>query len=236
MAKLNSIFGKFQGRLSGTVLMIRNGVQIVREYNPAPQNPQTEGQIEARAKLKALSQLSAVMGPSIAIPRQGLVSPRNLFTKENYGNMTYVNDEAKINVTSVKLTKSIVALPELAVVRAAGGGVTAALATLDGTIDRVVYVLVAKTDEKLHIVDSRVAATAGGSAPFFAVSFASATSNEAYVLAYGVRANTEKARAKFGNLISPTSEDIAKIIVTSNLQEDDVTLTETRGVVVPAAE
>lgn len=232
MAKLNPIFGKFQGRLGGNVLVIRNGAQIIREYNPAPQNPQTPAQVETRAKLKTLSQLAAVMGPSIAIPRQGMVSSRNQFTMVNYGSVTYADSEASIDLTSVQLTKSVIALPAITATRASGGGVTAGLSTLDQTLTRVVFVLIAKGDEKLHVVGSRTASTAGGSAPFFAVSFPAATSTEAYVLAYGMRDNTEKAQARFGNLISPTSEDIAKIIVTSDLTADDVTLTMTRGTMV----
>lgn len=222
------------GKLAGSVFAIRNGETIERAYQPVVANPQTDAQLAARAKLKLLSQLAAVLAPSIAIPRQGAVTSRNLFTRENYGLVTYSSSEANIDLTTVKLTKSVVALPAIVATRSAGGGVSAGLETLDSTITRVVYVLVAKVNDKLHVVGSRVAATAGGSGPYFAVSFPSATSNEAYILAYGVRDNTEKAKARFGNLISPSGEDIAKIIVTSELSESDVTLTITRGAEVVA--
>ena len=56
-----------------------------------------------------------------------------------------------------------------------------------------------------------------------------------YVLAYGMRDNTDAARATFGNLISPAAEDVAKIITSRVLLETDVTLTETKGVTVPVA-
>lgn len=217
------------GRLAGSVFAVRNGETIERAYQPMVANPQTPAQIEARAKLKLLSQLAAVVAPVIAIPRQGAVSSRNLFTKVNYSLTTYSGNEANIDIAAVQLTKSVVALPAVTATRSSGGGVTAGLQSLDSTLSRVVYALVAKIDDRLHVVATRVATAAGATGPYFATSFPSATSDEAYVLAYGVRDNSEKSKTRFGNLVSPTGEDIAKIIVTSELSEMDLTTTITRG-------
>ena len=107
------------GRVAGSVFAVRFGEVIERAYNPIVSNPNTPAQVEARAKLKLMSQLSAVMAPVIAMPRQGAVSARNIFTRENYQSATFTDGNADIAITSVKLTKSVVALPQLTATRQA---------------------------------------------------------------------------------------------------------------------
>ena len=50
MAKASNGLGKFSGKLGGAVFVIRNGKQIVREYNPRPSNPKSALQLQQRAK------------------------------------------------------------------------------------------------------------------------------------------------------------------------------------------
>lgn len=219
------------GKLGGSVFAIRNGETIERQYQPVVANPSTANQVAVRAKLKLLSQLSAVIAPAIAIRREGAVSPRNLFTKVNYPAVTFASDEASINVPNVQLTRSAVGFSAISASRADS---SIAVSVAPGTmVDRVVYVLMSKgSDEKLRYVDSRVVTTPGASGNFEGSFYD--VGGELYVLAYGVRDNTDAARAVFGNLISPTAEAVAKIITSRNLLESDITLTETRGIAVPA--
>lgn len=239
MAKINPIFGKFQGKLGGTVFTIRNGEQIMREYNPAPLNPSTAAQVQSRAKLKLLSQLSAVMAPVIAIPRNGAVSSRNLFTKTNYPLTGYSTDTATINLNNVQLTRSVVAFPAVYATRGSDAiSAYIANASAVGPIDvsRVVYCLFEKqADSKLRYVTSKVTSVAG-TGNTWSVSDLPLISGECVVLAYGVRDNTEAARAAFGNMMAPTAEQVANLVVTRVLTEADVTLTETRGATLAAAQ
>ncbi len=208
---------------------IRYGETIENQYQPIVANPNTPAQVEARAKLKLLSQLSAVLAPAIAIRRDGAVSARNLFTKSNYPAVSYAASEATINVTGIQLTRSAVGF---SVVSAARADSQVNVNVTPGTsVDRVVYILVSKgNDEKLRYAASLVVSEPGATGNF-AGNFYD-IGGELYVLAYGVRDNTEAARAVFGNLISPTAESVAKIITSRVLLETDVTLTETRGVAV----
>lgn len=230
MAKINPIFGKFQGKLGGTVFAIRNGEQILREYNPSPLNPSTVSQIEARAKLKLMSQVSAVMAPVIAIRRQGPVSSRNMFVKTNYPLATYADNTASIMLTGIQLTKSVVALPALAASRS-GSNINLNLNS-PTLVDRVVYIVFSKqSDNTLRLVTSKVVTTPG-SGNNFATEIA--VSNEVNVVyAYGVRDNTEAARVTFGNMQVLSAETVAKLIASRVLLDSDVTLTETRAVEVP---
>lgn len=221
------------GRLAGSVFAVRYGEVIERAYNPIVANPQTEGQVAARAKLKLLSQLGAVLGETIAMPRVGAVSTRNLFVKANYPTVTYTDDTADIDIPSIKVTNSAVGLAPLRAVRSTGNIITASLIGGDTNVDRVVYIQVQKdADGDLRVVGTFVK-TKDGDANF--TQELNPADLDTYVLAYGIRDNSDRARTTFGNMFSPTAEDVARIIVTRVLTNADVTLTETRGIEVSAA-
>lgn len=237
MAKIFGLVGPMSGKMGNSVMSITNGVQIVRQYQPNVSNPNTNKQVEARAKLKLMSQLSAVLGPYIAIRRMGNVSGRNQFTKLNYPLVEYATDQASINLNNVQLTMSAVGLPIVEATRS-----TEAPSTLNvqmgfpiSDVSRIVYVVMTKdNDQKLRVAASTVVSTPGtGNA--YATSILTGSPREAVVLAYGIRDNSANARTAFGDLIAPTAEEVAELIVSRSLLENDVTLTETRGVTVPVA-
>lgn len=222
------------GKLADVVMSVRNGAQVARKYQPIVSNPNTPAQVAQRAKLKALSQLSAILAPSVAIPREGTRSSRNLFVKLNFPNVSYATDTANIGLTNVKLTKSVVGLPGVYASRGESN-ISVYINASPGyqSLSRVVYVALAKqADNTLRYAGSQVVTAAG--AGNFAAEFPEMP-EEVVFYAYGVRDNTETARVAFGNLQSLTAETVAKLIVSRTLLESDVTLTETRAVILPAA-
>lgn len=233
MAKIYGLFGSMKGKVADVVMAVRNGEQIVRKYQPVVSNPSTPAQVAVRAKMKLLSQLSAVMAPVIAMPRVGAVSSRNMFTKENYVNATYANNQADITLLGVKLTKGILSMPPLNATRE-GTNVTVRLRS-GVSYNRVVYSFFAKqNDNTLRYVTSSVVSEPGNDGYFPAVV---AISNLPLVIyAYGVRDNNDAARAAFGNLQVVTAETVAKVIVSRVLKESDITLTETVAFNLPAGE
>ena len=234
MGKIYGLFGAMTGKVADAVMVVRNGEQIVRKYQPVVSNPGTPAQIEARAKLKLMSQLSAVMSEVIAMPRVGAVSSRNLFTKANYHAATFSNNEASIDLNAVKLTNSVVGLPRVSAAREENA-ITVALISSPGyqSLSRVVYAAFAKqADGKLRYAGSRVVTDAGTGN--FTASFATIP-DEVVFYAYGVRDNNDAATVLFGNLEALTAESVAKLIVTSRLRESDITLTETRAITLAAA-
>lgn len=220
------------GKLAGSVFAIRNGETIERAYQPIVANPSTPAQVASRAKLKLLSQLSAVMGPYVAIPRQGAVSPRNLFTKKNYRLASFANSEANVTLSAIQLTSSVVGMVPISVSRA-DSTLTVALENNQNDYDRVAYLVLQKNaDNTLRVFHSEVIEReTTGTFPYTRT--ASALLN-LVVYAYGMRDNSEAARAVFGDMQTPTAETIAKIITSRTLLESDVTLTETVGVESPA--
>lgn len=231
MAKIYGLQGVMTGKLANTVMVVRNGEQIARKYQPVVTNPSTTGQVAARAKLKMMSQLSAIMAPVIAMPREGAVSTRNLFTKENYGAATYSDNTASVTLTSIKLTRSVVSLPAVLVARDTNSLTPALADTQQLDIDRVVYAAFRKMpDNTLRLAGTAIISEAGVNNSYPAVISVESPNSAFVVYAYGIRDNNEAARAYFGNVSALSAETVAKLIVNRVLKVTDITLTETRGV------
>lgn len=218
------------GRLAGSVFAIRNGETIERAYQPVVANPKSPAQVASRAKLKLMSQLSAVMAPVIAIPRQGSVSSRNLFTKKNYGATSYNSNEASIDLLAVQLTSSVVSLPDLTVTRTSGNVLVSLNAIQSSDLNRVVYAVFEKQeDETLRFLTSSVVSEPGADNNFPTTITLDSASITAVIYAYGVRDNSMAARVVFGNLQVPTAQTVAKLIVSRALTGADITVTETKA-------
>lgn len=233
MAKIYGLFGAMKGKVADVVMAVRYGEQIVRKYQPIVSNPRTAAQVESRAKLKMLSQLTAIMAPYIAIQRMGTKTSRNLFVKTNYPFVSYNNNQANIALDLVQLTKSVVGLPAVSINRVENN-IRAGLdeSNLAG-ISRVVFAFFEKEpDETLRAYDSVVVNNTGQSG--WLVAEVPSTSNSVVVLAYGIRDNTESARVAFGNLQAPSADTVAKLLVSRTLTEADVTLTVTKGATLAA--
>lgn len=226
MAKIYGLFGSMQGKIADTVMVVRNGEQIVRKYQPMVSNPSTPAQVAQRAKLKLMSQLATIMAPSLGFRRKGNVSARNLFTKANIVNATFLQDNADIDLTSVKLTNGVEFLPSLTVTYA-DNDLNVELSSLIGDFDRVNYFVFEKIGNELRFVNSQ-SVERTELLPKAPASFGMAD-GEFYVYAYGVRYNTAAARTYFGNLVSPSAVDVARIVTTSMLLESDITITETKA-------
>lgn len=228
MAKIYGLFGAMTGKVADAVMIVRNGEQIVRKYQPVVYNPSTPAQVAVRAKLKLMSQLSAVFGGSVGFRRQGAVSPRNLFVKANYKSATFstATNKASIPVEGIDLSGGSVGLPGVAATRSTGG-LDVALSAPAPDIDAVVYVIVQQqTDGMLRHLYTRVVNEAGEQG-LFNSSFSVASSFVGVVLVYGIRYNTSEAKVKYGSL---TSEDFVGFInAIRKAGDSDYTLTETKG-------
>lgn len=229
--KLMGIAGVGTGKLGNNVFSVRNGEQIVRQYNPIVSNPQTDAQVASRSRLKLMSQLAAVLAPSIAIPGDGLKSRRNMFISQNYDLSSFNNGQAQVNMALIQLTKSSVSLPSLQVVRAAGTGITCSLASdAHEALDRVAYVIVAKNaDGSFSIFATALADAAGAEGTFSKV--LPYTSLPIVVYAYGIRANDNATLTRFDSIVADANLNIASVSTRSRDLLANVTLTATRGVV-----
>lgn len=110
MAIMQGITGKLSGKMGSAVFRVREGAQVVAQYNPIVKNPNSEGQQGSRAVFKLMSQLAAVMAPgfgTMGVTKRGghgTPSKRNEFFKLNY-TLATTSDTAQGVVASVPLEK-----------------------------------------------------------------------------------------------------------------------------------
>lgn len=225
--------GIMTGKVGNTVFAVRNGTQIARQYQPVVLNPKSGTQREARAKLKLMSALSAVVRDYIAIPRDGMMSPRNRFFKENYPLATYANDTASVALESVQLTKSTIAISGLTAARAQSGFSVQIAANT--SLDRVIYVAVGKKSGTLQFMGA-ITKSADSTHEFRVTVPSSDPSVETVIYAYGVRFNTENAKNIYSALEAEVGGTTGKVIVTAMTRDSNVIPTATTAITVAAAE
>lgn len=236
MGKVTSLYGKTTGKIGSIVFSTSGGETIAREYNPNVANPSTQAQVNQRARMKLMSQLSASLAPVIVIPKEGLKSSRNLFVKKNFGASMASNGIAQISYENVQLTAGNAGLPQIVATRSSQSGVTIQLAdSADASISRVVYIMYRKTSEQtLQLVGSIIVSSAGengtfpGSLPY--------TEGDIILYAYGMKDLNAQATARYGNLQVANALDIARLSATRSLSSSDYQYTETRGATMYADE
>ena len=244
MAKQTSLFGKISGKLGAVVFSTSGGATISREYNPHVANPNTDAQINQRARMKLMSQLSACLAPVIAMQKDGLVSVRNQFVKRNFDRCYSVNGQAQISYENVQLTQGNVGLPQIKWQSANDTDIpTISVGFTDepsATISRVVWCLFRKTEEgKLEFVSSQIIEKRETPSPdiYFLGSFEGVSLNaddgkltaDYVIYAYGMIDASERATAQYGNLNVNTATDIADLVTNRRISYMDYQFTQTRG-------
>ena len=230
MAIQQSLFGKINGKIGGVVFSTSGGIQITREYNPNVANPNTQAQVNQRARMKLMSQLSAVMAPVIAMQKMGLVSARNQFTKRNFG-YSYVSDgEAQISYENIQLTQGNAALPRIIFGQVGQVKYLELEEVADASINRVVYIIYRKTAEgKLQFELSHIHEQPGNNGKF-TWELPPRFGDDNYVFyAYGMKDMNAKATAQYGDFNVTTANDLATLVASRKISMTDYQFTQTRG-------
>lgn len=238
MGKVTSLYGKTTGKIGSIVFSTSGGETIAREYNPHVSNPSTMPQVNQRARLKIMSQLSACLAPSIVMQKSGLISRRNKFTKKNMDACYASNGIAQITYENVQLTEGSAGLPQIAAV--VGTDEQSGFKTLSvylptrpaANISRVVYSLYAKTDEgRLTLIASKISSKFEDEDAYFPADFKeyANVNAECVIYAYGMCDTSETASARYGNLNVANGEDIATLVANRTINYEDFQFTQTRG-------
>lgn len=224
------------GKVGNIVLTSVGGKVVGREYNPNVANPNTKPQQNTRSKFKLASQLSATMAPVIAIKKEGNVSARNLFVKENFGAIRYSQGVADINLNVVQLTKSQRSFIGFNADRSNGTAIAVELNdSAASALSRVVYIAYKKAaDGTLLFFDSKVCSTAGDNGKFHDV--LNYTADAVVLYAYGMKDLEAGISTKFGNMSAPSAEDVAQLLVSNTDNMSGVQLTKTAGLTMAAGE
>lgn len=244
MGKVTSLYGKTTGKIGSIVFSTSGGETIAREYNPHVANPNTIAQVNQRARMKLMSQLSAALAPVVAMRKEGLTSARNKFVQRNFGASYASGGIAQISYENVQLTSGNAGLPQVKWSASADDEVPTLYAYFTDepstNISRVVWCLFRKTDEgKLEFVSSKIVSEryiAGVTGRFFGATFQNIIMNNNsqlganYVLyAYGMSDTSESATARYGNLNVQNATDIARLVATRTISFEDYQFTQTRG-------
>lgn len=238
MGKVTSLYGKTMGKIGSIVFSTSGGQTIAREYNPHVANPNTIAQINQRARMKLMSQLSACLSTSIVMQKEGLVSRRNKFTKRNMPACYASNGTAQITYENVQLTEGSLGLPQIIaefVVDAETGNNNLKISLASNAainVARVVYNIYQKTDEgKLQLLYSAIANSSSSTGSIFAISTPAApfSDKELVIYAYGMVDTSERATANFGNLNVQNGSDLATLVASRTLSYEDYQFTQTRG-------
>ena len=249
MAKQTSLFGKISGKLGAVVFSTSGGETIAREYNPNVANPSTTAQVNQRARMKLMSQLSAALAHVIAMTKDGLTSKRNKFVKKNFSNSYATDGVAQISYENVQLTEGSLGLPQIVVAARAGDlEPYAALASgVSPNVSRVVYAVFQKSQEnRLTFLKSYIATertTEGYNFEFtvklpdlnYQMSLDDDTVtflSEYVIYAYGMIDTSERATAQYGNLQVQSASDIATLVGNRAISYEDYQFTQTRGVTI----
>ena len=224
---------KGKGKLGNIVCSTVAGETIARDYNPEVANPNTEGQVDQRARFKLMSQMSSIMAPVIAIPKQKSQSSRNLFVKKNIGTTVYDGVQAAINLNKVQLTNGVSNINIIGCDRSSHETCSCYYNghTLVGMVG-MVYCIFEKDDAgNLSLLDSAVVTENTQDGDWGAELKYSA--KEIVVYGYALLGDSDKAKAAFGNLDAPTAESVAKLIVSSSVAASTIKTTQTKGFTMP---
>lgn len=239
MGKVTSLYGKTMGKIGSIVFSTSGGQTIAREYNPHVANPNTMAQVNQRARMKLMSQLSASLSPVIAMTKEGLVSKRNKFVKKNFSACYASDGVAQITYENVQITEGNSALPAISA-NGSIDGETGEYRTLGGlisepsaNISRVVYCFFRKTSEgKLEFVSSIIQNDRTAYNQHFGFVGPWENGKDYVILAYGMSDTSERATAQYGNLNVVTASDLARLVANRSISFQDYQFTQTRAITI----
>lgn len=228
-------FLKGVGKIENIVVSQMGGVSIARAYQPNVKNPSTLPQVNQRARLKLASQLAAALAPVIAMAKQGLVSGRNQFIAKNMPWITSDAGVAQVSYENLQLTNGTIGLPAISVSRASNKLTVKLAATAETSVSQVVYICYHKNSENaLQLIGSKIQNVAGEDG-LFQAQFDD-PSGDVVVFAYGMKALSGAASAKYGSYMVENATDIASLVGTRKLSAGDFQFTKTRGATIFAGE
>lgn len=227
--KQNGTIGLGSGKLGTTVNAIYSGTQVQREYRAHISNPSSTGQVSQRARFKLASQVAAALAPVIAIPKKGMKSARNQFVHNNMPYFFANSGIAEVSYENLQITNSCIGLPGIQAERTNVMMQISLTESAAMVADEVVYCIFKKTSEaKLQLVTTKVVTESQPNGTFY--TDVPAVTGDVVIYAYGIKANTDKAKAKYESYNVRTGYDVATLIATRSLNDKDFSITQTRGI------
>lgn len=225
MAKIQGLTGKMSGKMGSVVFRVRQGEQIVTQYNPIVKNPNTEAQSTQRVAFKLMSQVAAAMASAIINrpARQGQ-SARNRFVQQNFPLVEGDATNAKIAIEKLQLTSSSTFLGSIT---SGASGVSVVGIPANVTKVRFVEVFYPNLGDTSKPVVSRIVDVdvTGGTALF------DEATEGTTVLAYGMIPTSGAAKVSLDNMgVNPSQPYIAQVNLERLVATGQIAVTETLGI------
>lgn len=227
--KLNGLLGTGTGKLGSSVFAVSAGTQIVREYVSQVANPSTPAQVNQRAKMKLMTQISAALANVIVIPKEGLVSSRNKFVSSNFSSVSATSGVATVNLPQLQITAGSVSIPQISCERDGNGHISVELTSQAPiAVNRlVVAAFEVANGNTLSMLDSIVVEDAGENRTF--PTLIANSDRDVVIYAYGVMDLDAAATANYANYEVVSGQDLARLVADRTISLDDYRMTKTVG-------
>lgn len=212
------------GKMGSVVFRVRQGEQIVTQYNPIVKNPNTEAQSTQRVAFKLMSQVAAAMASAIINrpARQGQ-SARNRFVQQNFPLVEGDATNAKIAMEKLQLTSSSTYLGTIS-----SSNNSVSVASIPANVTKVRFVRVSypsagNTDKPVvtQITDVNVSNNTASTPAF----------DGETVLAYGIIPTSGAAKVALDNIgVDPNEPFVAQVNLERLLSTGNIAVTETIGI------
>lgn len=231
--------------MGSAVFRVREGQQIVAQYNPIVKNPNTTGQQAQRAKFKLMSQLAAIMSPgfgTMGVTKRangGKGSTRNGFVQKNFPLVTAEETEdsviAKVPMEELQLTDSFRYLPELTLTPETGdvNEIVAGMTNVPAEVSTIRLILVGYSgavgaDSQANIQQIADVPVEDGEMGY---TFEVPSAGKYTVLAYGlIPSESAKASIDLDNIHTPADENfISAVQLDAMVAEGQMAETKTVG-------
>ena len=225
--------------MGSAVFRVREGQQVVTQYNPIVKNPNTRGQQSQRAAFKLMSQLAAIMAPGFGTmsvakrkAKGGTPSQRNAFTQINFSLVAVTTEgqdvKASIPMEQLKLTTSFRPLPAMTL-RAQASSIGVMMNGVASEVTTVRMVTVGYTNNVATIVNiTDFPVEDGGSVT---ATIPSLSAGDYTVLAYGlIPSESAKSSIDINNIHTPQDEQfVSAVELNEMVANGDMLETQTVG-------
>lgn len=216
MATFNGgIFSKLKGKLAGVVFQQYEGIQVGKEYQPNVKNPNTDAQVQSRAKFKATSQKIALFS-EILLPAGAKVSSysrmiRAALVQKIMAITEWDDEQKKAVINNADFASAVNSLnfnPEVAAPVLAGDSISnATISVPSGNQYR--YTIVALGTDG-NVVGQNTVAGDGSAQPIQILAPRTSDTPASYeVVAIAMRTNTGNGNPTYGNLTNADTVVVA---------------------------
>lgn len=247
MARLTGIAGGLSGKVGSMVFRQRQGETIATQYQPIVTNPNTDAQQGSRVAFKLMSQLAAIMAPtlgSMAVlsrpARKGRPSQRNAFFQQNYGLVTTEDTEsgkrASIPMEQLQLTSSFISAGTMTITQD-GDSIDIQGTASPGKKQKIALVgfgSLAGADRPAKIVDITEVVVNDNGSWNYKIQLenvrAKGVTDHITVLSYGLIPLSQRMKTKMENINTPYTEPFISAVELQKAVEDgEMSVTETIG-------